>query len=116
MWHRLRASAPVVVPALLVAAVSLFLRAGFPVFAIYIAMYDDALFIRLATALRSGDWLGAYDHLTLAKGMFYPLFIAVMSFLHIPLKFAEHAGYLGAAAVLAFAISRAADSRKLGLA
>ncbi len=39
--------------------------------------HDDLLFIRLAQNLAQGQWLGPYDNLTLSKGPFYPLWIAV---------------------------------------
>jgi hypothetical protein len=60
------------------------------------ALYDDRLFINLAHSLLQGNWLGDYDHLTLIKGPFYPLFIAGSSVLGIPLSIAEHVLYIGA--------------------
>lgn len=98
-----------------VALFSLWLRAGFPVVAIGPSMLDDALFVRLAQSLLAGDWLGRYDNATLAKGMFYPLFIAVSFLLNIPLKFAEHAFYLGVSAWLSIHIARRARSNVLGV-
>ena len=47
--------------------------------------HDDLLFIKQATALASGEWLGEYNQLTLSKGAFYPLFIAFCYWLGIPL-------------------------------
>ncbi len=82
----------------IIATWSLWVRASFPMLAISDAGFDDALFVRLARSLRSGHWLGDYDSLILAKGMFYPLFIAFAHTLHIPLKIAEHLTYLVAAA------------------
>lgn len=88
------------------AAASLWLRMGFPAQAVAQAGFDDALFVRLAYALGSGEWLGAFDRLTLAKGMGYPLFIALSAALAIPLKLAEHLLYLGVSAALAAALAR----------
>src|SRR5690606_11921369 len=88
------------------AAASLWLRMGFPAQAVAHAGFDDALFVRLAYALGSGEWLGAFDRLTLAKGMGYPLFIALSAALAIPLKLAEHLLYLGVSAALAAALAR----------
>ncbi|WP_225782959.1 hypothetical protein [Xenophilus sp. Marseille-Q4582] len=88
------------------AAASLWLRMGFPAQAVAGAGFDDALFVRLAYALGSGQWLGAFDRLTLAKGMGYPLFIALSAALAIPLKLAEHLLYLGVSAALATALAR----------
>ncbi|WP_338665116.1 hypothetical protein VQH23_08055 [Pararoseomonas sp. SCSIO 73927] len=98
-----------------IAGLSLWLRTGFPVHAIGSAEADDALFIRLARSLLAGEWLGPYDNLTLAKGIFYPLFIATSSFLSIPLRVAEQACYLGASALAAVLVSRCTGRRWLGL-
>lgn len=95
-WSR----AVAVVVALLVAGVSLWLRAGVPVVASPLR-YDDGLFVRLAAALGSGDWLGRFDELTLVKVPGYPLFVAGVHDLGIPLKVGEQVIQLAAAAVLA---------------
>ena len=79
---------------LLIAAFSLWIRTGFPVYAIPNAAHDDGLFIRLARTLEEGHWLGLYNDLTLAKGMFYPLFIVVAFWTSVPLKIAEQVVYL----------------------
>jgi hypothetical protein len=76
--------------------------------------HDDQLFVRLAHYLAAGQWLGPYDNLTLAKGMFYPMFIAATFWLSVPLKIAEHLFYLficGSAAGLV----RRASGNKLSL-
>lgn len=49
------------------------------------ARFDDELFLRLAEHLKSGRWLGPYDELTLIKGLMYPLWIAAVSSLGLPL-------------------------------
>jgi hypothetical protein len=51
--------------------------------------YDDQLFARQAAAILNREWLGPYDHLTLAKGPGYPLFIALSHRLHLRLPIAE---------------------------
>jgi hypothetical protein len=53
--------------------------------------------------------------MTLAKGMFYPLFIVMAFALSIPLKIAEQLAYLGASSITAFMITRAAGRRWIGL-
>ena len=58
------------------------------------ATFDDQLFGRLANSLRDGQWLGAYDKLTLAKGPGFPLFMALTSAIGIPLRLAEQTVYL----------------------
>jgi hypothetical protein len=96
-----------------VALASLWLRAGFPVVAIGPSALDDALFLRLARSLLAGQWLGSYDNATLAKGMFYPLFIAASFVANIPLKVAEQLVYLSACAWLSVLVGR--QSRRTGL-
>jgi len=63
--------------------------------------FDDMLFIRSANFLVQGAWLGPFDNLTLAKGPSYPLFIATMHELGIPLKIGEQLTFLAAAAAVA---------------
>jgi hypothetical protein len=100
---------------LLVALASLAARATFPVQFLTMARHDDALFMRLAHSLAAGNWLGAFDNLTLAKGMFYPLFIAAVEVAGMPLKLAEQGIYLAVCAAFAWLSERAAGRRGLGL-
>jgi hypothetical protein len=62
---------------------------------------DDFLFVRGATFLARGQWLGPFDQLTLAKGPAYPVFIALLYRLDVALKVGEQLTYLSAAAALA---------------
>ncbi len=100
---------------LLIAAVSIWMRMGFPVYLLTVAGFDDALFLQIAGYLRAGDWLGPYDKFTLARGMFYPLFIGAASFAAIPLKIAEQAAYLAASALTAGLVRRRADNNLFAL-
>jgi hypothetical protein len=111
-WRR---SATFVAAWIGLATFSLWLRMGFPVHAIGHSGLDDALFIRLAQSLQAGLWLGPYDNATLAKGMFYPLFIAIIAFLAISLRVAEHVLYLAVAALAAGFLQRRTRSPWLGL-
>lgn len=100
---------------LLLAALSLWMRHGFPVWARADASHDDRLFIRLAGYLASGAWLGPFNNLTLVKGMFYPLFIAAAHSCSVPLKLAEQAVYLAASAAAAGVVRKHAASNRLAL-
>lgn len=111
----LRATGLAVLAVIAAVAASFWIRAGVPLHAIGSANHDDYHFIKLADALRKTHWLGAYDNLTLAKGMFYPLFIAIVSNLHVPLKIAEHAVTLIAAGGLAYLVYRLSRVRSLGV-
>ncbi len=93
----------------------LWIRAGIPLIAVPDAIFDDAFFVRTAHYLLAGQWLGPYDKMTLAKGMFYPLFIAGASLLAIPLKIAEHLAYLAASCIAAVVAWRASGRRWLAV-
>lgn len=88
-----------------VIGVSLWLRDAFPPFGIW-ATYDDQLYIRFAASLGSGEWLGAYDALTHAKGMFYSAFILINHALGLPIKTTEYLLYLLASLFAAYTVSR----------
>lgn len=68
------------------------------------AGHDDALFVRLAGHLRACHWLGDYNQLTLAKGPFYPLWIAVGRILGVPLLLGQHLLYIAACVALVVAL------------
>lgn len=96
---------------LIVSAISLWLRSGFPVTALPYAKHDDQLFVRLAHYLATGHWLGPYDNLTLAKGPFYSMFMAVAFWAEVPLKMAEQFFYLLACTLTAWVLRRFAGNR-----
>src|SRR5664279_2641195 len=96
--------------ALFIAAFSLWLRSGFPLTAMPVYKHDDQLFVHLGHFLAAGQWLGPYDNLTLAKGMFYPMFIAGAFWASIPLKIAEHLFYLAICGLTAGVVRRSAGN------
>jgi hypothetical protein len=98
-----------------VTAASVAMRLGSPAWLIADSPHDDGLFARLAGNLVDGQWLGVYDKLTLAKGPAYPLFMAVVYELHLPLKLSEHVVHLVAGAVMGLAVWRVCGSRLLGI-
>ncbi|HXH38750.1 MAG TPA: hypothetical protein VNN08_09000 [Thermoanaerobaculia bacterium] len=57
------------------------------------ASIDDNWFLQRARSIMAGQWMGPYNHLTLIKGAGYPLWIAAISSLHIPLLFAQQLLY-----------------------
>ena len=99
-----------------VCSISIGLRLNAPALLLADWGYDDALFTDLAWHLVQGDWLGPYDDLTIAKGPGYPLFIAGVYQVHLPLKLVEHVVHLLAAGTMAGAATRVSRSRWLGLA
>jgi hypothetical protein len=83
----------------------LWLTQGQAIFAIGTAGHDDQLFVKLAESLVSGNWLGPYDQLTLAKGPFYSIWIALVFLIGLPLGFAQQLAYAGACAVVVRALT-----------
>ncbi len=66
------------------------------IFGITGAGHYDALFVNLAPRILQGNWLGKYNNLTLAKGYFYPLFIAFNFILgYFAIKSTHFVYYLG---------------------
>jgi hypothetical protein len=57
------------------------------------ASIDDYWFLQHARSIMAGQWMGPYNHLTLIKGAGYPMWIAAISSLHIPLLFAQQLLY-----------------------
>jgi len=60
-----------------------FLVYNLPIMAVPKGIHDDWIMVHMADTLRKGQWLGEYNDLTLTKGMFFPLFLAVCNFLHL---------------------------------
>ncbi len=96
--------------AAIVTVFKLWLTRGQEVYALGYAAHDDVLFLRLADQLLHGNWLGAYDQLTLAKGPMYSFWIAALALLHVPLYFANQLLYAAACALLVQACAPAIKS------
>lgn len=68
------------------------------------ARFDDFLFLNLAHHLQSGAWLGPYDELTLIKGPVYPIWIALVSTLQLPLLPAQQVFHAAACLLAVYAL------------
>ena len=80
------------------------------------AGHDDNLFIQLGRSLSKGEWLGPFNVRTLAKGPGYPLFLAVNSWLGLPVSVAHALFHCAATALFGWVVAKVAGSRWLGLA
>ena len=69
------------------------------------APLDDELMFRAANSITAGQWLGAYDYLTLSKAMFFPVWLALLHAMHLPYLISGAALWCGAALTAAFAFS-----------
>jgi hypothetical protein len=97
-----------------VATIRFIIVLNLPILFLPNAMHDDGLFMRLATTLASGHWLGPFNQFTLMKGPGYPAFLAVTSLSGLPLS-ATHALFqITAIAVTALAVYRLTASRAIG--
>ncbi len=85
---------------LTIAAMQMWLVSTVPIQVLAHAAYDDGLFVRLAISLLRGEWLGEYDSLTLVKGPVYPMWLAAIAWLGLPLLLAQDALYLLAGGLL----------------
>jgi len=77
------------------------------------ATYDDALFISWAKSMLTFNWLGPYNHLTLAKGPFYSMWIVTSFILGIPLLLSQHLLYIAAILTFILAIKPVINSQKV---
>ncbi len=73
--------------------------------------FDDALQLKLAESLTAGQWLGDYNNLTLAKGITYPVWLALLHVLDIPLWFGNALIYSLACLSFIFAIRQVIPQR-----
>ena len=89
-----RSSSAVFATAAALIVLKLWLVSAQPVIAMGLASHDDRLYVDLAHSLRDGAWLGPFNELTLAKGCFYPIWVALVSRLGIPLLLSQHLLYL----------------------
>ena len=67
------------------------------------APLDDELMFRAANNITAGQWLGAYDYLTLSKAMFFPVWLALLHALHLPYLVSGAALWCAASLLAAFA-------------
>ena len=75
--------------------------------------YDDWCFAKHAFFLKRFAWLGPFDDYTLIKGPGYPIFLAVVSAVHLPLTLAHQLFNAMACAVFILAVRRFIRPRSL---
>ncbi|MBB6732279.1 hypothetical protein [Cohnella zeiphila] len=98
---------------ILLTFLKLWLVMGQSMTAIGNAGHDDRLFLNLSNALLSGEWLGSYNNLTLAKGPFYPIWIALSFISGLPLLISEHLFYIFSVWCLAIALKPIMSKRMI---
>ena len=66
--------------------------------------HDDLLFLNAAESIKHFKWLGPYNETTLIKGPGYPLFVAFVNVIHMPLLLAQQFYYALTCVVLVIAV------------
>lgn len=101
---------------LLSSLVYVILRMHVPVALLADAGFDDYLFVQHGLTIISGQWLGPYSQMTLAKGPGYPLFLAFNAMLGVPITLSQALLYVVACFVMTQAVFRLAGSAWLAFA
>lgn len=84
-----------------------------PLNAKYTMKYDDLLMVDIADNIMQGNWLGEYNEKTLIKGVFTPIFMTILSLLHIPFLMGKEIFYGIACITFILMISKKIKSKKL---
>ena len=92
---------------------NLIIGANQGIFGVTYARHDDRLFLNLADQILQGHWLGKYNNLTLAKGCFYPLFIAFNFILGLPLLLTQRILYIISGLILIYSLKFLIKSRTI---
>ena len=77
--------------------------------------HDDRMLLELAESILHGRWLGDYTEYTLIKGPFYPIFVAAVFLLGVPLFAAQHLLYSASCGMVVLALRPARVSPALAL-
>ena len=109
-WHAAARIGMKIIP-LTLCVVLFFISASVPFLATPQFGNDDRLFAQLARNILRYGWLGPYNQLTLVKGPFYPLFLAVSSLSGLPFLAVQAALYGVCSIVLARVIGQLSRSR-----
>ena len=78
--------------------------------------HDDLHFYLQSRSIIGLQWLGAYNELTLIKGMVYPLFLSLVHMLGVSISFAEAFLYYSAALYLFVVVNDSFKSRGFAVA
>ncbi len=75
--------------------------------------YDDGLMVNMANNLLQGKWLGEYNCLTLVKGIFTPLFIAITKIIGIPFLIGQDLFYDISCIFVIYVVGKILKNKKL---
>jgi len=100
-----------ILPVTILSVLYLWLVSGQTLRALGGALHDDQLFLSLAQYIAGGHWLGPFGNLTLAKGPFYPMWIAASFILGVPLQISQYFLYIAACVVTILALRPVVPSK-----
>jgi hypothetical protein len=110
-----RSENAILVLVLSISAVRFFFSFNLPLLFLPMLVHDDGLYMRVATNLASGHWLGKFDQFTLMKGPGYPMFLALTGLSGLPVS-ATHALFeILALLITGWAVWRLTLSRLVGV-
>ncbi|MEP5542994.1 MAG: hypothetical protein ABJP77_13640 [Lentilitoribacter sp.] len=92
-----------------------FVYVNYPIHLLEFALHDDGLFLKLGISIINGEWLGAYDNLTLAKGPGYPLFLAFTHLTGLPISFTQAVFHMSAAIIFGHALGKICNNRWISI-
>lgn len=92
-----------------------FVYVNYPIHLLEFALHDDGLFLKLGISIINGQWLGAYDNLTLAKGPGYPLFLAFTHLTGLPISFTQAVFHLSAVIIFGHALGKVCKNRWISI-
>src|ERR1043165_4299116 len=87
-----------------------------PVPLIPILGHDDGHYMSQARSIIDGEWLGAYDQMTLIKGPGFPLFLVLNRITHLPYPVPLAAFECGSFILFSYAVGRGCNSPRLAAA
>ena len=102
-----------IIIAILIIILQIYLVSVQPIDAKVASTYDDVLMVEQASSILDGKWLGDYNCLTLVKGPFTPIFMAVARLLHIPFLIAQDVFYIIACVLLIYVFKNIVKSNIL---
>ena len=84
-----------------------------PIKAYPFARFDDELMVEQAESILKGQYLGKYNPRTLVKGIFTPMFIAVIAKLNIPFILAQNILYIFSIGMFINVIKKKIDNKNV---
>lgn len=93
--------------------IKLFLVIGQRMLAWPYQTYDDALMFNRAVSIINGKWLGTYNFITLSKGAFFPLWLAFLHLLSIPMLVGNQILYILSCLAFIWSIKTIVPNKKL---